>query len=85
MGICTTRGGKPKVCHSTRDEAESHRLRHQKTTNVRVDVYRCPKCSQWHVGRSRGTAKQLLRHWKHERDTVGKLIPILRNIIEHKG
>ena len=54
MSSCSFRG-KPKQKHDSRIDAEEHAKSHQSFTNVQVEIYRCPKCSYWHVGRHRTT------------------------------
>jgi len=75
---------KPKVKHITRASARAHADAHQKHTNIRVDVYKCPKCMFWHVGRHRITKsdkKNLCRHDKADDLLVGRLIEALKNLL----
>jgi hypothetical protein len=67
----------PKVGHLTREDALPHARQHQTTTNIFVDVYLCPVCSQWHVGRAKYIRKQP-HSQKYEEVLAGKLIAALK-------
>jgi len=85
MSMCASKHGGSKVGHPTRQAAEEHRVRHQKTTNILVQTYKCYHCELWHVGRQSGVSRRLKMREKHEEIMVGKLIPLIRNAIEQNN
>lgn len=74
---------KPKKKYADKGEARLTAHIHNKQTNYvhKYEVYRCPKCRYWHVGRIPAFMiyrREQRRKRKREEDMVGKLIGILR-------
>lgn len=73
-----------KARHATREEAEQARQELIDSIDHphEFTVYRCPRCSFWHVGRHRAVFPEEYWHPKqrkvHEEMLVGKIIGILR-------
>jgi hypothetical protein len=80
MSMCRSRRG-PKVGHELRADAEAHLQRHQRSTKHLCQVYRCPKCGLWHVGR-KPAGKRWHQSKRAEKSVderlVGQLVAILR-------
>lgn len=81
MGSHRNRSGTLKRAHETKESAELHLIEIQPNRIHAMQVYKCPQCKLWHVGRIPGTLNsrrpaRTLR--KHEDLMIGKLIGILR-------
>ena len=75
MSSCKSQYG-DKVKHINKVEAVKHAITHQKRTNVKVEVYKCPKCSMWHIGRHKTTKKERMRLYYNESDKVDERIVV---------
>lgn len=88
MASCKSKGGL-KVRHPDRASAEKHALAHQKGTNHKISVYRCPKCMYWHVGRHKTLKahKQFTESSRNKKEEiqVGILIGALKSILNKEA
>lgn len=88
MSSCKSKYG-DKIKHANRVEATKHAIDHQRTTNIKVDAYRCSQCNMWHIGRHKTTKKERMRLYYRESKKidevlVGRLIESLKLTLPKK-
>lgn len=84
MSNCKSAGG-DKIKHPDRASAEQHLAEHQPHQTQLMQVYRCPNCGFWHIGRRGYTKKTRIfsEHIRNRNDEVlvGKLIGALKKVL----